>query len=85
MFTNNYSKAINPLIFRFPRRTCREKAPIVWTAVSPFVMPWDAPLITFVSEWNHAVYKGQWAEPAAFYHRFHRWIWKLFGKKLPQE
>lgn len=24
------------------------------------------------------------AEPAAFYHRFHRWIWKLLGK-LPQE
>jgi len=24
------------------------------------------------------------AEPAAFYHRFHRWVWKLLGK-LPQE
>jgi predicted CoA-binding protein len=24
------------------------------------------------------------AEPAAFYHRFHRWIWKILGK-LPQE
>ena len=23
-------------------------------------------------------------EPAAFYHRFHRWVWKLLGK-LPQE
>jgi predicted CoA-binding protein len=24
------------------------------------------------------------AEPAAFYHRFHRWVWKLLGK-LPKE
>jgi predicted CoA-binding protein len=44
--------------------------------------------IRFCRDNGMAVIDGEcilmFAEPAAFYHRFHRWVWKLLGR-LPTE